>query len=101
MQQDNNLPSGRAYVIAREGWVFILLFGAVSGLFSFLGIHFLAIPMLLLTLFTVYFFRNPERVGPVGDGLVLSPADGTVVEISEPEKNDYTEGKAKKVGIFM
>ncbi len=38
-------------------------------------------PIVLLALFVLYFFRDPERVSPEGDGLVLSPADGRVTEI--------------------
>ncbi len=38
--------------------------------------QFLGWIFLLLTLWVCYFFRDPERIVPVGDGLIVSPADG-------------------------
>ena len=53
---------------------------------------------LLLLIFTFYFFRDPERVVPLGDDILLSPADGLITNISE-----YKEGKKSytKVSIFL
>ncbi len=53
---------------------------------------------LILLIFTFYFFRDPERVVPLGDDILLSPADGLITNISE-----YKEGKKKytKVSIFL
>ena len=53
---------------------------------------------LTLLIFTFYFFRDPERVVPLGDDILLSPADGLITNISE-----YKEGKKSytKVSIFL
>ena len=53
---------------------------------------------LILLIFTFYFFRDPERVVPLGDDILLSPADGLITNISE-----YKEGKKSytKVSIFL
>ena len=53
---------------------------------------------LILLIFTFYFFRDPERVVPLGDDIILSPADGLITNISE-----YKEGKKSytKVSIFL
>ena len=53
---------------------------------------------LILLIFTFYFFRDPERVVPLGDDILVSPADGLITNISE-----YKEGKKKytKVSIFL
>ena len=53
---------------------------------------------LLLLIFTFYFFRDPERVVPLGDDILVSPADGLITNISE-----YKEGKKSytKVSIFL
>ena len=53
---------------------------------------------LILLIFTFYFFRDPERVVPLGDDILVSPADGLITNI-----NEYKEGKKSytKVSIFL
>ena len=53
---------------------------------------------LILLIFTFYFFRDPERVVPLGDDILVSPADGLITNISEHKegKKSYT-----KVSIFL
>ena len=53
---------------------------------------------LILLIFTFYFFRDPERVIPLGDDILVSPADGLITNISEHKdgKKSYT-----KVSIFL
>ena len=53
---------------------------------------------IILLLFTCYFFRDPERVIPLGDDILISPADGLITNISETKdgKKSYT-----KVSIFL
>lgn len=53
---------------------------------------------LILLIFTFYFFRDPERVVPIGDDILVSPADGLITNITE-----IKEGKKnyKKVSIFL
>lgn len=55
----------------------------------------------LLFIFTLNFFRDPERTAPAGDNLILSPADGTVIKIEEVEEERYIKGDSKLVCIFM
>ncbi|MDB0032567.1 phosphatidylserine decarboxylase family protein [Alphaproteobacteria bacterium] len=54
--------------------------------------------LLILFIFTFYFFRDPERVVPLGDDILVSPADGLITNISETKegKKTYT-----KVSIFL
>ncbi len=52
-------------------------------------------------LFTLNFFRDPDRVTPDVPGGIISPADGKVVNISEVEEPSYLGGKAMQVCIFM
>ena len=56
------------------------------------------ITLLILLIFTFYFFRDPERVVPLGDDILVSPADGLITNISETKegKKTYT-----KVSIFL
>jgi phosphatidylserine decarboxylase len=87
--------------IAREGWPYIaLLLGAAVLAFAFRwnvtgGI------LLVLGLFTSFFFRDPERSVPNDPRLVLSPADGKVVQvIGAPD--DHALGKgATQISIFL
>ena len=53
---------------------------------------------LILLIFTFYFFRDPERVVPLGDDILVSPADGLITNITEHKegKKSYT-----KVSIFL
>jgi phosphatidylserine decarboxylase len=53
---------------------------------------------LIILIFTCYFFRDPERVVPLGEDILTSPADGLITNISETKdgKKNYT-----KVSIFL
>ncbi len=53
-----------------------------------------------LLVFTVQFFRDPERTPPTTPNVIVSPADGEVVLIKEAEHH-FFEGKAKMVSVFM
>jgi len=92
---DNNLP------VAREGLPFIFLFAFVTLIFAILGWRCLATIGLLLSLFTVYFFRDPNRHCPVEEGSVVAPADGKIVFCGEVAEDKYFKGPAFKVSIFM
>ncbi|MDB2564897.1 phosphatidylserine decarboxylase family protein [Alphaproteobacteria bacterium] len=58
----------------------------------------LFVASLIILIFTCYFFRDPERVVPLGDDILISPADGLITNISETKdgKKKYT-----KVSIFL
>ena len=66
-----------------EGRKFGLLVAAVAMVFAFLAWETLAWPMAFLTFGVLAFFRDPERVVPQGEDLVVSPADGLVSLISQ------------------
>jgi len=87
--------------VATEGYPFIALFAFLTLVFALLGWGFLTLVLLALTLFSVYFFRNPERLTPSGDDLVIAPADGRIVFLGEVEEERYVKGPALKVSIFM
>lgn len=55
----------------------------------------------LLVVFTVYFFRDPEREVPQGEGIVVAPADGKIIEISETFEREFLQSTAHKVSIFL
>lgn len=58
------------------------------------------LPILFL-IFSVNFFRDPERVIPDKDNIVVSPADGKVIIIKEFEDKKFINGHAKQISIFM
>lgn len=55
----------------------------------------------LLTFFCIWFFRDPHRNVPKGDNLIVSPADGVVVEIVKFYEDKFIEGPALRVSIFL
>jgi phosphatidylserine decarboxylase len=86
--------------IAREGWPYILTLLALGGV---LGLRWLWVGGVVaaLGLFTAFFFRDPERVIPAGDGLVVSPADGRVVQVIPAPADGPLGGGATQVSIFL
>jgi phosphatidylserine decarboxylase len=52
-------------------------------------------------LFTLYFFRDPERIPPPGDHIAVSPADGVVTTIDEVEEPEFLGKKVRRIGIFL
>jgi phosphatidylserine decarboxylase len=51
--------------------------------------------------FSLYFFRDPDRIIPTAPELLLSPADGTIIDITETDEPVYLKTRAKRVSIFM
>ncbi len=60
-----------------------------------------AVPPAVLFLFVAYFFRDPYRRIPSGWGLIVSPADGKVVEITRLARDGFIGGPAVRIGIFL
>lgn len=60
----------------------------------------IVLPIALL-IFTLNFFRDPERITPAGENIVISPADGTVLFVKNVVDNKFIKGKAKQISIFM
>jgi len=87
--------------IAREGYPFIALFGFVTLVFALLGWTFITLVLLFLTLFTAYFFRDPVRVVPVEEGVLVAPADGKVIFVGEVDEERFFNDRVTKVSIFM
>ncbi|MDJ0948680.1 MAG: phosphatidylserine decarboxylase [Alphaproteobacteria bacterium] len=89
--------------INRAGWPFIALFALASLLLGLLYAP-LGWAGLVLTLWCAYFFRDPARVTPVRDGLVVSPADGVVQSVGPavpPVELGLAGGERMRVSIFM
>ena len=93
---------------AREGIPFILIAMALAAA-SYAGalarrswpFWLLAFVLTLLVLWVAYFFRDPERTGERGTDLVISPADGRVIEIVEVDEPAFLQGRAIRISVFM
>lgn len=86
--------------ISPEGWPCIALAAFSSFVFSVLDWSALALFFLLITWFSTFFFRDPERVTPQNSGSAVSPADGKVVRIKE--RADPMTGENRIcISIFM
>lgn len=55
----------------------------------------------LLFVFTVAFFRDPERTAPPEPSLIVAPADGTVMDIVELDESQVLKTRTRRVGIFL
>lgn len=89
--------------IHREGWRFLLIFALVT-----LGLFLLWQPLgwigLGLTVWCYYFFRDPRRVTPQREGLVISPADGVISLIEPavpPPELGFGDTSLTRVSVFM
>jgi phosphatidylserine decarboxylase len=88
-------------IIAHEGYPFIVFSLVVTVFVAFLGISWLAILFVFITLFIVWFFRNPERFFQDEEKVIISPADGKVIKIEDVDVNGTLSGRFKKISIFM
>tara|TARA_Y100001934_G_scaffold259443_2_gene330730 strand:- start:8815 stop:9507 length:693 start_codon:yes stop_codon:yes gene_type:complete len=89
--------------IHREGYRFVAAF-AVGTLVLFYVFEPLGWVGLILTLWCAYFFRDPDRMSPVREGLILSPADGVVQMIEPavpPAELNLGDSARPRISIFM
>ena len=87
-----------------DGWRFIAIFAAVTFLAALTGIAWLFWPLMALTLWSVYFFRDPPRGVPQEDGLLIAPADGLVQMVAEavpPAELGLGDRPLIRVSIFL
>jgi len=87
-------------MIAREGWPFLAL-----ALLAALGVNLFAgwlwaLPFWLIFVFVLQFFRDPARQAPIGEGLVIAPADGRIVAVEKAE-DPWLGREALKISVFM
>ena len=87
--------------IALEGLPFILPLAALLLLFLLLDFYRTSMVFFLLCLFTIWFFRNPDRTAPGDEKSILSPADGKVLTVEELVEGEILHKNVKKVSIFM
>ncbi|MCP4703058.1 MAG: phosphatidylserine decarboxylase family protein [candidate division Zixibacteria bacterium] len=82
------------------GLVLTIAFSLWSASKDSLFLFITALVLAFITLFLVFFYRNPERIIPEDKNLILSIADGTILSVEEFE-NDFIGSNGKKVSIFL
>lgn len=88
-------------MIVRDGYSYILVALLLAVLFAFTIHPYAAVVPLVFAVYFAYFFRNPERTIVQDDSVLVSPADGTVMEIIPLESDDFVTGPCNKIVIFM
>ena len=95
-------------MLAKEGFstiIVVFIFSIMAGYAVSFGPAFLGYivyPLLvLLCALILYFFRDPDRIPPKGDNLVISPADGKVVLVKPAVENEYVKEPVTQISIFL
>lgn len=86
-------------IIAREGWKHVLI-ALVLAVGATAVSPWLGLPFWVLFLFVTQFFRDPHRSVPAGEGQVVSPADGRVIQVA-PATDPLLERPALRISVFM
>jgi len=95
-------PSQTAFPVARAGYPLIVGCAFATAVLALLELTVLALLGLLITVFVVYFFRDPDRPIPGSAGVLVAPADGKVVQVETAAgREPYYDGECKKISIFM
>ncbi|HOP07976.1 MAG TPA: phosphatidylserine decarboxylase family protein [candidate division Zixibacteria bacterium] len=95
-------------MIAREGLVLILIAVSLTAVLLWSAVRWdnLALAILagilsILTVFTIFFFRDPDRSFEHRPGILVSPADGEVLAVEHLDFHDYIDGPALQISIFL
>ena len=88
-------------VIVSEGYKFIGAALVLAVIFGYFAHPYAALPFVVLACYFAYFFRSPTRTIAENEHHILSPADGTVTEISPVGVDDFVGEPCNKIVIFM
>ena len=93
--------------MVRDGWVMVIPLAALAAGSLAIGYlapgavwYVLASVFAGLALFIGFFFRDPAREVPPGEGLVISGGDGKVVTVEEIESDEFIGGPARQISVF-
>ncbi|NBR95319.1 MAG: phosphatidylserine decarboxylase [Proteobacteria bacterium] len=93
-----------AFPIHKEGYKFIIIFALVTALLAIFSSN-LGLIGLVLTAWCIFFFRDPDRISPIQDNVIISPADGVITRVEynadAPEELGYNNTKFNKISIFL
>ena len=91
--------SMRLQTLAEARWIFAVLF--FFALVSWFFTAWLSLLFFALILYTLFFFRDPDRNIPADRNAVVAAADGTVTDICEIEETEVLKTRMLRVGIFL
>ena len=89
----------RSQTLLEARWILLIL--ASIGLAVWFVSMWLSLIFLALFLFTIAFFRDPNRPVPAGPNLIVAPADGRVRDIVDLDEKEILKTKTRRVGIFL
>jgi phosphatidylserine decarboxylase len=87
-------------IIAREGWPFVIASLAAAVIVWVVAGFGWSVPLWLVAIFVIQFFRDPPREVPRQPNAVLAPADGRIVKV-EKVRDPYTERDTLLISVFM
>lgn len=97
---NNNSMIGRFALTLILTWHYLLILTGLLVLFYYIQPILIVLPALLM-IFTLYFFRNPKRNIPAAQNLILSPADGVIINIDEAYEDKFIKDRVIRVNIFL
>jgi phosphatidylserine decarboxylase len=94
-------PSQTAFPVAKAGYPFIFASAFATAVFALLGVGFAGGFGTFRHRFHLFFFRDPDRLVPTGEGMIVSPADGKVIKVEAVAQTAYFEGACTRISVFM
>jgi len=92
------------FPIHKEGYKFIFIFAIATALLAMLS-NFLGLIGLVATLWCIFFFRDPERIIPIEENVIVSPADGVITkveyDVEAPTELGFGKKKFNKISVFL
>ena len=89
----------RSQTLSEARWILLIL--ASAGVAAWFVSAWLSLIFLSLFLFTIAFFRDPNRPTPADPNLIVAPADGRIRDIVELDEKEVLKTKTRRVGIFL
>jgi len=96
---ENDREIMRFQTLFEGRWIFAILLILAIG--SALISWWLALFFVALILYTIAFFRDPNRPDPADQLAVVAAADGTVADIQEIDEEEFLKARSKRIGIFL
>ncbi|HEY4715880.1 MAG TPA: phosphatidylserine decarboxylase family protein [bacterium] len=87
--------------VAKDGLPIILPSFIIGGFLNYLMGWNAGMPFFIFGLFSVWFFRDPERGIPFDPNTIIAPADGKIIKVEQVSEDPYFRREMKKVSIFM